>query len=201
MWCYFNAVASIVVKVNSIMLPRSTEVIILLYDKHSKHSRTTLLNLKLICRMAEQEFRCTWHLCLGVEFITKDSFINYWRANFPNWNERFFCFQSKTRIIAEPEHRANLDDYSFASLHRFFFYSEISNYDLMFPWNCLRFPTVLFISFRAAGDVQLKARNNDCGEKLREKRNNCWMKWGVNICFLLYNIKKIVLIKYFEGRS
>lgn len=121
MWCYFNAVASIVVKVNSIMLPRSTEVIILLYDKHSKHSRTTLLNLKLICRMAEQEFRCTWHLCLGVEFITKDSFINYWRANFPNWNERFFCFQSKTRIIAEPEHRANLDDYSFASLHRFFF--------------------------------------------------------------------------------
>lgn len=52
----------------------------------------------------------------------------------------------------ETSSRRTAKGYSFASLH-FLLFPTISNYELMFPRNYLRFPTVFFISSRAAGDV------------------------------------------------
>lgn len=60
----------------------------------------------------------------------------------------------------------------------FLLFPTISNYELMFPRNYLRFPTVF--SFRRG---QREMYYSKTWNSNREENNNCRKKWGVNICF------------------
>lgn len=66
----------------------------------------------------------------------------------------------------------------------FIFYSStISNYELMFALNYLRFPTV-FHFVEGSGRCSFSETQNG-NRRMREENNNCQKKWGVNICFSL----------------